>query len=465
MATFKLSGPSSQTSTTPIAILSSEIWLQIINCLPICDLLNLYKSHRVFYDLALAKLYHTIHFNDPDVKVDSVHRLLFDKKHSSAIYDLPSFVRTLQSSTSLQSLVSHASFSWGLDLNTAVKPDMSNILTMIGRSLKKLHYAPPTWDYIVPRLYSATSVYMPVPKKERSNLRETIYSLFTVPTLQDITLCHLQRTFSVDENFNIFQVPFRPPSPYRQDLSKKETVDIKYLSIQDTRLEDLGDLAEIMLWPKALKGFKCTLVNTSNYLDEYPHDPSQLAYMLEPQSASLEQISFDCNTSLSYLGTFGPSLRQFPMLKRISMPRNFLATFSARECRGYVSGYEGPDDYMHAGYIELHLALPPALEELILNVDVEYHSLEEDEYFPDPHVREGIWEVAMHKEELYPSLQRMVLWKSCEPDECTNAEKAMQERRMLGWLGISQDFEVVGVEFDYKVTEVAPGFKNPLKVL
>jgi len=109
---------------------------------------------------------------------------------------------------------------------------------------------------------------------------------------------------------------------------------------------------------------------------------------------------------------------------------------------------------------DLHLALPPALEDLVLNIDDDVKYLEEGER-PHADFKELFKQVAINKQELYPSLKRVVLWTSCDPEELTSEEIEVQEQRMVDMLGFSDLFSSVGVELVYKVSHVVPGFQNP----
>jgi hypothetical protein len=207
-----------------------------------------------------------------------------------------------------------------------------------------------------------------------------------------------------------------------------------------------------MLWPRSLKGFKCTLgTGTSDEEDILP-DPSSLIKVLEPQRLSLEQLSVNFQNWLTASGTFGASLAEFPALKQISMPRNFLAR--RREDAIYIE--EDGFEHEHWGFNKLHLALPAALEELILNVDA-------DDSYPDkslrPDFREWVRDILTHKDELYPSLRRLSLWETFD-DAIKPGDGPAHEKKVLHFLNVSADFAEKGVQFSYKVTDVAPDFED-----
>ena len=447
-----------------LTTLPQETLQQITNLLCRRNLLNLCISHRNLYNHNISKIYHTVHFLDHNVEVNPLQKKPLLEHHSTAIHDLSKFARTIESSESLRSLVSNAIFQWGMKIDAVTKPDMSRILELLGPSLKTLHYAPAEWDFDVSKELPLTSIDTPY-LAHTSTARQDVFSLFSVPTLRHVTLHHYKDHFYIYRrsphgappsgfpNFNL------PPPPDDPDTHRAGTSNVEYLSIRETESTRTRDLAEIMTWPKALKTFDCTLGLREEYL-EYLTDPSQLIGVLEPQRDSLEQVSLDFhNRSITY-GTLGTTLRQFPNLKRLSIPRNFLAKNIQTDTYGYTSGFEDETDHMYYGQTELYVALPPALEELILNVDADMWPHEEDE-FPNPGFLVMVREIATHKQELYPSLRRVVFWKECQPAEFTPEEIDSQEKEMIRILGFSRDFEDVGVEFVFKVSDMALDFQDP----
>lgn len=420
------------------------------------DVLSLCISHRNLYNnVKLSTVYHTIHFLHPDAKVYSEHKWLFDESHSTAIHDIVKFARTIEGSEDLRSLVSKASFQWGSSIDAVTKPEVLKILKLIGSSLQTLHYAPAEWDFEIHKLYQVSSVNMPYPASSRRDIStEEVYSLFSVPTLRQITLHHCKNLLKPQ----IYAYTRCEPRPW-PDQSKAKTSNVEYLSIQDTSSIEYDDLEQILVWPKGLKVFECTF-GTGTLEEEWScPDPSTLINILRPQHQSLEQLSVDFYSRTTASGTFGTSLRDFPALRRISMARNFLARIDKDSWYVSSSGHD-TNDYLNWDFKELYLALPQALEELILNVDVDVDDARWDNELLKPQFREWIRDVLMHKQEMYPSLKRVVLWESCRFAELTPEEVSGREKETLEFLGVSSDFKEVGVQFSYKVSDVAPTFDD-----
>jgi hypothetical protein len=98
---------------------------------------------------------------------------------------------------------------------------------------------------------------------------------------------------------------------------------------------------------------------------------------------------------------------------------------------------------------KIHLALPLALEELILKVTIRL----------DRAPGRWIKDLLSHKEQLYPSLKRVVLWEEFSSDIKYN-QGHIREKEVLDSLGVSAEFEKIAVQFSYKVTDECPSFEN-----
>ena len=240
---------------------------------------------------------------------------------------------------------------------------MLGTLDLIGTSVRRLHYAPAEWDpnmHNLP-LISASTPYPVSASRLDNTARESVYALFSVPTLRHLTLYGFKDGFVGGYSYTDLQ----HLADHLQ--GREKTSNVEFLSIQDTASDEFEDLREIMRWPKALKGFECIFGLEDAYSEEYPWDVSILVRVLQPQHASLEQISADHRDREGTAGTLGSSLRNFPKLKRLSVPRRFLARLDGDPVY-YVSDACDENDYLDSGMSELHLALPPALEDLVLNI-------------------------------------------------------------------------------------------------
>ena len=229
--------------------------------------------------------------------------------------------------------------------------------------------------------------------------------------------------------------------------------------VRDTESGSFEDLKDIMLWPRSLTSFETALSDTEDSMRGIPIDTSELTAFLPLQSQSLQRLVKTAHPMLEYIGTLGTTLRQFPNLKYISLPRSFLARLeSDPPCNTYDP--DNPETSLNRYFSELYLALPAALEELILNINVDFLRLSPTEDVPEPLPIWSIRDVAKHKEELYPSLRRIVLWRSLRRGESlTGDEITRHERRMIQCYGVSEDVKNVNVEFKYKVTNDVPCFR------
>lgn len=274
-----------------LTTLPQETIQQVIKLLTRNDFANLCISHRNLYSCVIGSLYHTIHFLDSDVEVYPEHGRLFHEDYSTPIKDVSKFIRTLEYSEFLWSLVVNASFQWSIEVNDVVKPAMLRILNAIGMSLKTLHYGPPKWEFDVQKSFPITSIcslWLEPWNYSSSHLadfpdtaREHAYSLFFTPTLRHLTI---QRLLS-----GSFQ---HRNTLSGMDKEKTGTSNVEHLSIQDTNMADIEYLEEMMSWPKALKVFESTLGHETENAG-YPQDPSLLAKIIKQQSASLEELSVD----------------------------------------------------------------------------------------------------------------------------------------------------------------------------
>lgn len=409
-----------------------------------------------------------MYFVDEESTIYSQHKALFDQKSSTFIPDLSRFVHELESSETLYKQVKCLSMQWGKANDAKVRPALERIMNRLGSAIHKFHYGPPSWDAAFAITYNATSISMPYPVLSYSTIKSRDDSMFhdllAIPSIRHVTL--YQCTNLLRElhkpRWTSYQDSVDNPEPPYPDLSKARTSPLEYLALRDNPRDNIEDLCQLMIWPKALRVLDCEFGQAQEYVDEeWPWDPSQLIAAMAPQRASLEQISLDCTGRTSTLGTLGTSLRGYPCLKRLSIPRNFLASLHSDEAVAYVSD---PDEEAHLYYRHAHVytALPPALEELILNVDQDLHYAYWYEDHPVPSFRQWLNDIAVHKQELYPSLRRVVLWQVLPDGGHVEGrdDKAAWEKRIMDRLDLKQEFEDAGIELEFHQTDVAPEFEH-----
>jgi hypothetical protein len=175
------------------------------------------------------------------------------------------------------------------------------------------------------------------------------------------------------------------------------------------------DLKEILTWPKALKSIthEIETEESSGGLDRQNTSPEVFINGVYSQRDSLEEISYnngpkneDANAEPAPT-TFGSTLREFPSLKRLCVPRACLV----------MTEDEGRDFHGHT--LSLYEVLPPNLEDLIIELESNFKwecwkDMDDgswgEEY--EPELKEWLLGVAVHKMERFTSLKRVVLWVS-----------------------------------------------------
>lgn len=186
--------------------------------------------------------------------------------------------------------------------------------------------------------------------------------------------------------------------------------NVESLSISDTTSCADGKVTMLMSCFKSLRVFHCVLGVPAEALGEWAADPSIYSDISSPQRSSLEEIHLGiCTQPKTTNGTLGTSLRRFPNLKTISLPRSFLVRLPGKRRYGYVDEDE-PES--NATFADLYLALPSALETLVLCIDEDTSYCHTDVQLPRVELVRCLRDVAVHKERLYRHFERLILWSN-----------------------------------------------------
>lgn len=434
-------------SSTSLPTLPKEMLGNIVELLPQSSLLDVCLACRSLYKAAVVKLYNHVYFSDrmtfgiPGLDVDrsdAVEDIILKRAQSSSrIKNLSLFLRTIMVSPSLRSLVCHATFDLTKNDCESTSQGVRTMLSLIGRQLQTLHYSTGYWDFGAPQL-PLTSIQTKYPGWKRSGNEYGMshaYALFMTPTLRHVS-------FQLD---NVAEEFFQPGDSFAVSNSS---------NVESLSLNNLGrisnDLGEMMTWPKTLKSFYCEL---RIGLDGLPSATvPQLSRLLSFRQKSLEQviISHVSGWNADFHSTFGKEFREFPMLKRLELPREYLSAGGT-----YCDSEQIADS--------LDLVLPPNLEELQLDISKDATSITfesnlpflEDSSSEDLKITKMMQHIAIRKQALYPSLRRVVLWCDCRPT--TSPEDLLEhEVALRDKIGVLQDMEAAGVDYSIRAIQRVP---------
>ena len=433
-----------------------EVLQQIIHYSTYHDLLQICRVHSSLYDTVALEIYHSIHFLDPRAKVPHEHEYLFDNDSSCAIKSLKSLIWSIENAMKLRTLITAVVLQWGHDLDGIVKSDILRLLRLIGRGLTRFHYAPPEWDLIIHRLYPVTSIYMPCPSTSHA-IRQLINSMFSVPTLTNITLYHCERLSVYSLPTQTMDRELLSQGEIDQHVSDSVRISaVEHLSILHTMVDVEGTLAALMLLPKALKVFHCALGVSSEDLSKWALDPSVFVDVLAPQRATLQEISLDFINYTETYGTLGTTLRHFSDLRRMSMPHQFLVALPVEVVYGGL--IDTVYDHLNCDTHDLYRALPPGLMDLVLNIDHDTAWNATTEFAPSQGLIRCLRDVAAKKQECYPRLQRVVLWSKWGIEKAKRNHKSTWGEKILNDLEFA--FDQVGITLTCELSNTVPDFLN-----
>lgn len=423
-------------SIVSLPTLPKEILDLITESIPRSSILNVCRACRTLQQVAVIQLYKDVYFRSmgqtgsyPEEPVDHPNELanmrIRRAQYSSRINDLSLFLRTIISSPSLRSLVFHATFEWGHRFHHQFKMVITTTLSFISSQLKTLRYSSPFWDFSAPHL-PLTSIRTPYPDWSRSSDRlgrEHAYALFMTPTLRKITF--LQH--DTIEGF--------PSGPF---MSMARSSNVESLFMLNLR-QIYKDLLEVLTWPKALKSFYCELRET---LYGRPITIMQVKQALYVQRDSLEQIIIStCVHQLDQtcIGDFANSLHDFPVLKRLAIPMEYLLLGHPTTENNIIA--TSPDHLLPPNLEELHLDI----SEVALFPQFRLSSLDPDWVRDDSQVKSLMQEILIHKKEYFPCLRRILLWRF---DYRMGGQNSLASERLLSeTIGVSQDMERMGIDF------------------
>ncbi len=366
----------------------------------------------------------------------------------SRIICLACFLRTIRASTILRAHVVAASFGWYFArYKTAdFENTISCVLGLLAPSLRFLHLSPPEHDKLyIPYDGPITSLDnqyicdLAYRGYFGDDLEDTVYSNFSMPTLQQLTLS--------DRELWLFS---------RSLAAKDRSRTSKITSLSVELALPPGDrLARVLTWPFELRSFYYSdaLLITS---------AKPLIYNLQPQRASLEELLIAgeyCTQSVIEVG----SLRNFASLRRLGLPRNYIINTE----KEFTTLAQNDPERLKRGkepLVKPYEVLPPSLEELQIQVSPHF---EWSQYMEDNSTKEmtkgsgelSAWlcEIAQHKLSRYPSLRKVVVWQSGGGIRAQAFYVVKAEKRQLEALPESSELLSVFKDADVDISWVVSG--------
>lgn len=389
------------------------------------------------------------------------------------------FAGLIRPSNNLHLTALPPSDSHNIDLETVSKIQHMEDVKVSDASFDSFHYAPDTWNTDVARRWNATSVSMPFSKLNgpADSLFDDsmLYDLFTIPSLRHIML--YQSTALLNGYHRMHGLSHRrrhltadlltvktPDEVVWDEANAARTSSVEDLTVKGLPRDSYDVVKQLMNWPKALRGFDGMfgVESDPDPLSNMPWDPSQCCPILFAQRASLEELRLDVTHRKKTYGTFGRSLHQFLKLKRLAVPRNFLARLEPDFWIEPAKVKTEKHRYREALFHDVYLSLPPDLEELIVNVDADLERVRWGWEAEIGHTQKWLRDVASHKSELYPSLQKVVLWQSPPLEKGRTIEDIEAWMKKVDHLlGVSSDFEAAGIELSFVEAGSAPHFSGP----
>lgn len=438
----------------PRRVIPEEIQVAIVQQTPSYTLPALARVCQSFYRCVTPRLYRVVHYLDAELPLqrnfvsggsytfpcsrfpiwagphqqctrvintdDPYHEV---PPQSSRIFHLAPFINTITKYPALRHQIDAASFQW--DAFEAETPEMtvipesiSVILDLLAPSLERLHFSPSLWcgnGELGLGFPSITSLNLPFnglsdSAAQRLRERERLYQTFRMPALRSLSFAELI-------SWPDFQFAFSPSN-------RSATSNVVSLSFAAS-LPNIPDLREILTWPKALKSFRCQegLDPMSLTLwDDY--DARIFRTIVEPQRTTLEELFI---IRMGALGRREPNfhgaldLRDFPLLKRLGIPREMTTSWKDLPSMLSKERVDSPpiDDLNTWTLPAGSQGFPRALEELQIEMDPEFswqtylrHESGQQEPEHVATVSRWLCKIAEKKQEQYPQLKKLVLWKT-----------------------------------------------------
>ncbi|KAF4627652.1 hypothetical protein G7Y89_g10498 [Cudoniella acicularis] len=430
MANENHEAAASSTEILGIARLPKEILDEIALHVPLTSCTSLAQTSRIFYKSANSRLYRFVYFEQD--QYDSCEKYgmhlqeswLYSEEHSTEICYINDFGKTITESPLLRSYIRGASFKWNSETETNAEQAITKALDILAPSLTKLHLKPAKCDMELPLRLPVTSLDLWYPRFNKDYdrhkfLQSELYAIFCIPTLRHLSLMYA----------NFWQCFKELPSQGRARTSNVTT-----LSLPST--VPVGpDFAEILTWPKALKSLHFEIEISGRKFPRYEGNPRPITSpavfikAVESVQDSLEELLF--NNGEDGGGriptTFGTALRNFPKLKRLAVVRECLVVTKAEI---EIFGLHNQQ------ILELYQVLPPALEELVMDVEFDFDWEWEDSravhmnYWPE--LRDWLSGVAAHKKDCYPSLRSVIIWQPSTHQPVPVGEHVLRKSGVFG---------------------------------
>ncbi|TGO63422.1 hypothetical protein BCON_0013g00680 [Botryotinia convoluta] len=282
---------------------------------------------------------------------------------TTRIFDLDLFLRTVTESEMIRSYVVGASITYRPDQEESV----SSVVQLLRPSLSYLHLKCALDTMFRNRALLSYANCLEVEISERHDIdnqtrdlqnvtyKELILSYFDFPDMKLLALSGVR-------NWDLFM---------RNSPDRSSTSNITSLSLTNTVPADQG-LAKLLSWPKALKSlrYELALSEISNHRrsphpDRFVLSAKEFSDALQPHEHSLEELLIEGSTTGDE-PSFDPrqliDLHSFTNLRYVGLPLNFLFT-SQSDASYYGISYSAT---------AISQILPPALEELRIEMDYEY---------------------------------------------------------------------------------------------
>ena len=390
--------------TAPVPVgfsnLPGEIQDQIMRGIPVVDLSNVMLVSRTFHRQARPYLYESVHYIQREHRelqlpfMSTEHGAIwfgnFDFTKSARIVRPGKFIRMMEEDLSLRYRVSELSFSAYDSCDKEVMKDLMTCLELLRPQFLHLNLAYCQMKLALSNTVTSLDIKYPTERAlatwqdtepEENFLREEIYAIFTIPTLQQLTLRGARR-------WNAFSRILTYPQ-------YAETSNIVALSLPDTVPMDV-DLEEILTWPKALKWYFHQSLEGHRHHFQFGGgghiaSPEYFLKSLATQRDSLQELIYnhgeDCCGDDESL--FDPVLmREFVSLKYLSVPR---------KCFVDAEGMPNP----------LYTALPPKLEKFKMDQDARLGNLEYE-----ARLKYWLQDILDHKTTWFPSLKYIIIRES-----------------------------------------------------
>lgn len=433
-----------------LSCLPEELTCEIIRHVAHQSLPALVSISRQFHRLVTPQLYRCVYFDgfkrtkvyddypfcaNYSSAVRSAHR---DRSRwePSRICGLISFYKTILKNPHLRSYITVACFKrygtsrWAMDNDVLNTDDIVFDILDLLPSLQTLEVSLVSYRFkpkIGVALKSLKITHNLWARRDPENTY--LYSLFLIETLRNISIGNVAGR-------DMYPLSHRPQHPLR--LATSNVISLSF----PTGVPLGDDLAEFLLWPKALEVFELGSPRVCyDLILENSISPRKLAEVLSHHHHSLRELCITeypwrfCSAELDN-ATMG-NLQNFSVLSRlcVSMELMVVSTLHLYTWLGFEDNQSGP---------QVWESLPPAIEELIIRTDMQ-SQWQGQSNLPDTDVIGELVmrlrEITKHKELKYPALHEIVVWQSRLP----TAFETLAAKKLRNSPGLLEDLKKSGI--------------------